>query len=519
MGDGDVGEEIPEEVRDALGSSRRPEDDPALGIAVGPHAGDPPRHRLVTIGDSLTHGFQSGAIFNTGLSYPAIIAQELGWYDQFRHPSYDGYGGLPINIEYVVRELESRYGDSVGVLEAVPAAVAVRSLMAKIEDWWERDAEDPNRFGTINHNLAVYGWDLFDARTRTAESCRGDIEAPTDALLKQVVQNANERAALRVLAPGPGGQEKRTLVGSATELGRDGGIETLVVMLGANNALGTVTSLKVAWSQDEGYHDPDLKRDYTVWRPEHFREDLAAVAAEVREIDARHVIWSTVPHVTIAPIARGVGDKLAPGSRYFAHYARPWVTAFDARRHSHITGDDARAIDTAIDLYNDAITEMVRDERGAGRDWLLLDLCGLLDRLASRRYIEDPAARPNWWKPYPLPSALRALSPEPDSRFFASGPDGRTAGGLFSLDGVHPTTVAYGLMAQETIRIMERAGVAFHDRAGREREQPVMVDFEELIGLDSLLSDTPRSLSPNMATIERLDRGYGFLRRMLLGGP
>jgi hypothetical protein len=32
---------------------------------------------------------------------------------------------------------------------------------------------------------------------------------------------------------------------------------------------------------------------------------------------ARHVIWGTVPHVTIVPIARGVKGKVRPGSRYF----------------------------------------------------------------------------------------------------------------------------------------------------------------------------------------------------------
>ncbi|MFH7026708.1 MAG: hypothetical protein ACHBN1_15170 [Heteroscytonema crispum UTEX LB 1556] len=47
-----------------------------------------PRHRLVTIGDSVTQGFQSGAIFKTEQSYPAIIAVELGW-REFRFPIYD----------------------------------------------------------------------------------------------------------------------------------------------------------------------------------------------------------------------------------------------------------------------------------------------------------------------------------------------------------------------------------------------------------------------------------------------
>ncbi len=83
--------------------------------------------------------------------------------------------------------------------------------------------------------------------------------------------------------------------------------------------------------------------------------------AEVERVAARHVIWATVPHVTVAPIARGVGGKVAPGSRYFPYYTRPWVADadFDPDEDPHITAAEARAVDYAIDLYNEAITDTV----------------------------------------------------------------------------------------------------------------------------------------------------------------
>ncbi|GAB4326700.1 MAG: hypothetical protein OHK0047_12240 [Leptolyngbyaceae cyanobacterium] len=68
--------------------ARKPVTDPTLGIQVSVNQTGTPRHRLVTIGDSLTHGFQSGAIFNTGLSYPVMIAEALGWKPSFRYPTY-----------------------------------------------------------------------------------------------------------------------------------------------------------------------------------------------------------------------------------------------------------------------------------------------------------------------------------------------------------------------------------------------------------------------------------------------
>jgi hypothetical protein len=69
-----------------------PRFDAELGreVTVGDHGER--KHRLVVIGDSLTHGFQSGAIYNTELAYGAIVAHELAW-DGFRFPRYGGPGG------------------------------------------------------------------------------------------------------------------------------------------------------------------------------------------------------------------------------------------------------------------------------------------------------------------------------------------------------------------------------------------------------------------------------------------
>jgi hypothetical protein len=258
-----------------------------------------------------------------------------------------------------------------------------------------------------------------------------------------------------------------------------------------------------------------------VWKPSHFEAEFGLVVDEVKKIRARHVIWGTVPHVTIAPVTRGVGDKVLKGSRYFPYYTRPWIRDedFDAKNDPCITGPQALAVDSAIDQYNDAIERAVRDARNDGLDWYLLDVAGLLDRLAARRYIDDPLARPKWWTKYELPAELKVLSPTPDSRFFESGPEGRTGGGLFSLDGVHPTTIGYGILAQELINVMQQhAGVEFHLGDGStERTGPVTVDFRRLIARDTLMSDPPRSLTSNVRMIGWIDQVLdGIFGRILL---
>jgi hypothetical protein len=59
------------------------------------------------------------------------------------------------------------------------------------------------------------------------------------------------------------------------------------------------------------------------WLPRHFQAEWTRIVAHLENIRAQNVVVATVPHVTVAPIARGVGDKMARGSRYFAHYTRP----------------------------------------------------------------------------------------------------------------------------------------------------------------------------------------------------
>ena len=430
---------------------------------------------------------------------------------------------MPLNLEYILRDLEHRYGADISPWELPLALFRARQVMDEIEDHWERGpgATAPVIAG-FNHCLAVYGWDLRDALSRTAKSCETSIATPNDSLLDQIVENHGARAALRVYPRWNERTRTMTLLDAAAALGEDRaagedhGIETLVVFLGANNALRTVTDLSVRWSGND-YKDLRKKDQYTVWRPSHFISELAELEQAVERIAARHVIWCTVPHVTIPPISRGVGRKVAPGSRYFPYYTRPWITdeTFDPRSDPHITDQQARAVDYAVDLYNDAITAVVERARtgSPARDWYLLDIAGLLDRLASRRYILDPNARPEWWSPYPLPAPVKALEPTVDSQFLRSdGRGGRRTGGLFSLDGVHPTTVGYGLIAQELINIMRTAGVEFRHGNGALRSDPVTVDFTRLIQHDSLVRTPPQNLDSALDILDWADQALDWVK-------
>jgi hypothetical protein len=514
--------------------ARRPETDPTLGISVALDRQGTPRHRLVALGDSLTQGFQSGAIFKTNLSYPALIAQESGWANSFRYPTFAGPGdGLPLNLERLVRDLAQQFGDQLDWWEFVPGLARARDWIDKLEDYWERGKGStiPEPQQPIHHNLAVYGWDLRNTFARTADICQAIIasKAPSDGFINQTVEFANERTALRVLNSARDGQGKSLApVQAAAQLGAEGsletgdgdGIETLIVMIGANNVLGSILRFTVAWS-DTGYDDMAVNDRYTVWRPTHFQAEWDELIAQLKQVQARHVIIATVPHVTIPPLARGVGRKVVPGSRYFPYYTLPWLDTehFNPERHAKITGQEARAIDSAIDQYNDHIVASVRQARREGRDWYVFELAGLLDRVAYRRYLEDPLARPSWWEEvggaYPLPAALQGYQPAIDSRFFLSDQSGRLQGGIFSLDGIHPTTVAYGVIAQEIIGIMQKAGVTFYEPDGvTPRPGAIQIDFQHLSQLDTLIHNPPHLLASKFRLVEALDSRFNIFSRL-----
>jgi hypothetical protein len=514
-------------------SPREPVTDPTLGIGVVPRDAKPAKHRLVTIGDSLTQGFMSAAVFRTDLSWPAITAYELGLsVDEFQFPVYEwptGPGGLPLDLERLVRAFGKRYGDRLDFWEIIGAGLWIREYMDRIEDFWETGPGSKTpQSGPAFHNMAVYGWDVLDSQLITAATVAERLKAPPkDDLVNQLVDRHQSRAAWPVLQRARRGNRPQTVLeAAATMSGAREGVETLVVILGANNVLGSVVSLSPAWTPDDYTTlSPEqrmvAKQGYNVFRPSAFAADWALLVEKLRAIDAQHVVIATIPSVTIAPVARGTYKKVAPQSRYFPHYTRPWVTDddFDPRRDPNITEDEARAIDSAIDAYNETIIESVKAARNDGLDWYLFDMGGILDRLATRRYIESPWARPPWWTPYELPPQLAGLDPVPSTRFFRAGPQGRTEGGLFSLDGVHPTTIGYGIVAQEVIKIMELAGVEFLGRDGQPREDPVVVDFDRLLLVDTLISQPPAAISNSLSLLGWLDERLDWVNKFLPFAP
>ena len=478
-----------------------------------------PLHPLVVVGDSLSQGFMSGAISRVDLSYGAMVARALGDEARFRVPPFEGEGGLPLNLEALLRETSEHFGERVSWYEAIPMITATRAFMARVERYWERGDGARPIDPALHHNLAVWGFEVRDSYTVNARICRQHLGKPRNHWLGQIPEKPMYRTAARVLDPGHDeGRDGWSQLDVAEELARQGGIERLVVALGANNALGTVLSLDVHWSTEADLHGLPFERQANLYQAEHFERQYARLADRVERIGAEHVFVATVPHVTIPPVTRGVspGGTLeaggSPGRKYYEYYTRPWIwdSFFNPRKHPHLTGEEARTIDKTIDAYNEVIRSTARE-----RGWKVADMCGLLDSLAFRSSAGDPS--------YEFPGGLtRALEANPytgylvddgrpriDTRFikarrYGDGPTGiqrLDKGGVFSIDGVHPGVIGASLVAELFLEEMRQAGAAPAD---------AQLDWDHIVENDRLVLDPPALLIELERCLAGLEKYWGL---------
>ncbi len=454
-------------------------------------------HRLVAIGDSITQGVRSGAAVDGALSWPVFLAEAMGVGDEFRAPVIADRGlGLPVDLEHLVTDVLQPFGSTLSWYEVPRALLRVRSWMDRVEDYWEEGpgAAPPPVEPAAGpyHNLGILGFDLRDALSLTAAECDRRIPGrrTDDDLIRQVPEAAGLRTARRVLrAAGP----DSTVFDAATAFADDGGVEVLVVMLGANNALQVASNLELHWSGDD-FADLDAKERYTLWQPHHFAAEYDQVVQAAAAVGAQHTVLATVPKVTIIPLARGVDGKVAPGSRFYPYYTRIWIDddSFEPKRDKHITHHEARDADAAIDAYNDHIRAAAA---AMGPTWHVFDLADLLDSMATKRYIDDPAARPAGFVPYQWPEPLDGLDPLLGTKFFRSEDGRRTEGGIFSLDGIHPTVIASALVAHEMGKLLRGAGVDVGN-----------VDLAAALAADRLNTDPPDIVDSALGVIGWLDQ-------------
>jgi hypothetical protein len=285
--------------------------------------------------------------------------------------------------------------------------------------------------------------------------------------------------------------------------------------LGQNNVLGTCVRLELKWSQSSDLNKLSHQRSCTIWHPEHFSQLYQKLCDSLVSLGAKQTFVATIPHLTIVPLIRGVSprarargtDELYKG--YYEYYTRFWIwdEAFDPDVHQHLTREDAILIDATIDEYNRIIRKLAK-----AHGFLVIDLASILDQLAFRRQ----KGRPSYVFP---PGLVQALKQNPATAFRVR-PDGTVLldtryltipeqpprdsdpsevwqraykGGLFGLDGAHPTTVGYGLVAHAVLATLRAAGVAGAD--------PNALPWDDIVRSDLLLRNPPAILTSLQQTL------------------
>ena len=438
--------------------------------------------KLFTIGDSISQGFMSLAAARTDLSYSSLLALKLGLTPQVDYAFADWEeGGIPLNIERILRRLNQRYGSDIGGLEWFTVLQTINDVVDVAEDYYERGDGNPDKpYGdgqiTFFNNVAVRGFDIADTWQVTPKLCRNEINLSNSKGVKDGFltgpDNPLYRTALKVLNPSLDPKyDEFSQLGWLQMHAKGEGVENLILWTGANNALGTIVSLKINQTPNNAEQRPyqlshverTNVRKWNLWHPDDFKADYEELLNRVDSIMQQNqapdwnVFIGTVPLVTIAPLAKGVGESTMIDGKgvYYKYYTYfPFEEDFAKQTGVHLTQQEAVHIDDCIRAYNVTIKGLVEAKNASlgTKRYHIVDTCQLLEDLAYKRNNGQP--------PYKLPAYFDFLQPQVNTKYYHADTEGRLRqGGLFSLDGVHPTAIGHGLIAYEFLKRMQAANV------------------------------------------------------------
>ena len=460
--------------------------------------------KLFTIGDSLSQGFMSGAAARVSDSYSTLIAGALGLAvhgSDYRFPDWP-HGGLPVNLEAVLRRLSRVYGADIQGGEWLGVPFTVNSVLDRAEDYYERGdgSEDspyraPHRFGGYEplffHNVASFGFDIADSWLINGKLCLSEISRSEDVWFEDAFLGPPSasfyRSALRTLNPSlSSSHEDKSQIdwleehAKAKDSNGDSGVENLILWLGNNNALGTALHLRISETGNDSKHRPSVmshqerkKAGWTLWHPEDFHDEYESLINRVVSIIEIHgspqrVFVGNIPHVTIIPLIKGIGDPEKSGKRgvYFPAYTYfPFDQKFAKRSGRFLTGEEAQKIDMYIDEYNRSISDIVDaankalNDKGRSAKFCVVDINQMLATAAYKRNNGKPTYRfPKYVKD--LHGELAKYDRLLSTHYYHVNRDGVfQRGGFFSLDGVHPSVLGQGLIAYEFLSTMKEQGV------------------------------------------------------------
>lgn len=466
------------------------------------------KHKLVVVGDSLSQGFNNGGIYRTDINFPAFLARCFDPQPAFDQPRFTAQAGIPLNLEVLVRGLSDNYGDEINWSEMIPAAGHMVKTLKRIKNYWEGGLKDLSIDRQAPyHNQSVWGFAINDSWLVNEDNSHTYIKTNRErvTIFDMLPEHAMYTTARLVLNPSfRESSNMNNQLDNARYFKENGGIENLIACLGHNNIIGSVTNLNMTWSEEDDLETFPGLRKCTVYRPGHFEKSYRQLAQRINQLDAKRVFVPTIPYVTIPPVCRGVNSDLSSKRLgYFDYYTRFWIwdEDFDPDKHPHLTKDEAIQLDFTVDEYNDIIRK-IADEYGWHVVPMAKNVAGLAERRHGGEIVRDlpqglaKALRKN-------PSTAHLVDEDDDvkltTEFLRLNKEGKIyKGGIFSLDGLHPTTIAYGLIANTYFKTMREAGVRF--------QQPI--DWDYVVSEDTLINNPPPLLAELRTVLRYLAMGH-----------
>ncbi|SMB77772.1 hypothetical protein [Deinococcus hopiensis] len=496
--------------------------------------------KLFTIGDSISQGYMSLSAARTDLSFSNLIARKLGLnigYCQspinnldYTYPFWPE-NGIGINIEAILRRLNQRYGSNIKGLEWLTVLQEINSVLDASEDYYERGGGahyQQYENGNVEYfnNISIFGMRISDAWLLTPKICQSEIKTGSRDGFLSGSDYFWYRTALKVLNPSLSlVHYQKTPLDWLEYHSKREGVENLVLWLGANHALGTVISLSVNQTPDlpniEGmpYYERRNKK-WNLWHPNDFKREYEELINRTVEAignnNGQHcrIFLATIPIVTIAPLIRGVGEKYNievtdhmdqkieyTYYKYYTYFPFDEQTAIDTGKY--LTVSDAIHIDRCIRQFNRIIVEIVKNFQHTNITLHLVDIADYLEKLAWKRNNANPRSN--------LPDALEFIYPPINTKYYDVNPDGRMIqGGIFSLDGVHPTAIGQGLLAWKFLEAMRVAGVADINNNLVDEE----LNWPEIISNDTLYSSPLSSMQDMLRKAELAGHILGAIERL-----
>ncbi|MGI0487131.1 hypothetical protein ACN4EK_16945 [Pantanalinema rosaneae CENA516] len=445
--------------------------------------------KLFTIGDSVSQGFMSNAAARTDLCFSTLLAKAFGLTPDSRktdsanyfYPEWQAHG-VKLNLESVFRKLERRYGSDISTVEWATTLLTIDSVINESEDYYERGKGKEDRpyiYPGISHfhNVAIQGFSVADAWQVTPNSCQEEIKKQAQSRGNNFLQGANapfHRVALKVLNPTLD-KSKQSFsqldwLGFHTE---NEGVENLILWLGNNNALSTVLELDIKITPNHPNYlvhklsQPERwEKGWNLWHPADFEAEYSELMERVdnRMSQNKYEDWkvfiANIPMVTVIPFAKGVGEtsRVLRGKDYWTYFKYytyfPFGEAFAVKAGKHLTMQDAIFIDDCILEYNKTIQNLVdqKNAKHGKKRYHIVDISQRFSELAYKRNEGKPT--------YQFPDFFHLRYPQVNTKYYHVDKKGKLKqGGIFSLDGVHPSAITHGLIAHEFLKVMQVAGL------------------------------------------------------------